>query len=351
MMNKIEIIPIPAVKIVEEGDNLLEILFDSLKKSGQKLENNDFLVIASKVISFSERQIIEYSNVKPSKIAEKLATRSKIAPQFAQIILNECDSNIIGTVPGAITTYSKYGLLANAGADQSNVGEGKAIILPKNVKKSAMIIHRNIKSKIDKYVGIIIADSRATPTRLGTVGCALGTYGFESVSDERGKRDLFERKMHITTRAIADQLATAAELVMGETNERIPFVIIRNYPMKRIEEEKKAFKEKIPSSLNYEHSDFGLCIIVPECKEDIEIEGRRLKHCVGSYIGKVISGRSMIVFLRDLSSPDQSLCTIEISEGKITEAKGNMNRDLCEIMNHNFIRLTEQKMHELKADI
>jgi F420-0:gamma-glutamyl ligase len=92
---------------------------------------------------------------------------------------------------------------------------------------------------MNKYVGIIIADSRTTPLRLGTVGCALATYGFLSILDERGKKDLFGRPMHITVRAIADQLATAAEIVMGETDEMIPFAIIRGFPMIRISKDEE----------------------------------------------------------------------------------------------------------------
>jgi len=127
--------------------------------------------------------------------------------------------------------------MANAGADQSNVGIGKVILLPQNCKISAEKIHKRILDQLNKYVGIIIADSRTMPLRLGTVGGALATYGFKSIIDERGKNDLFGRPMHITTRAIADQLATAAELLMGETTEQTPFVIIRGYPIERISSE------------------------------------------------------------------------------------------------------------------
>ena len=155
-------------------------------------------------------------------------------PEFAQVILDESDSNYTGVVPGAITTINRYGLLANAGADQSNAGKDRIILLPKKSKKSAEEVHNFINDKFKKFVGVIVADSRTTPLRLGTVGCALATFGFLSILDERGQDDLFGRPMHITVRAIADQLATAAEIVMGETNEMIPFAIIRGFPMIRI---------------------------------------------------------------------------------------------------------------------
>ncbi len=233
-MKVISIIPIVSTKVIDEKDELIDVIIASITKEGITLQDNDILVIASKVVSMAEKEVIDYSKISPTETAKKLAIKARIPAEFAQIILDECDNQFIGTVPGAITTVHKYGLLANAGADQSNIGENRAIILPKDCNKSAKNIHIKLREISDKFVGIVIADSRTMPVRLGTVGCALGTYGFKSVTDERGKLDLFNRPIHITTRAIADQLATAAELVMGETNERVPFVIIRGYPIERV---------------------------------------------------------------------------------------------------------------------
>ena len=236
-MPQLQIIPIPSIKIIEVNDDLVSILVDSLSKNSIQLEENDIIVIASKVVAVSEGNIIAFSSISPSSEAIEIAQKAHIAPEFAQVILKESNGRFTGVVPGAITTLNQYGLLANAGVDQSNAGDKKIILLPKNCKKSAKLLHKKLLDKTGCYVGIIIADSRTTPLRLGTVGCALATYGFQSLLDERGHDDLFGRKMHITVRAIADQLATAAEIVMGETNEKIPFTIIRGYQMKRIKEE------------------------------------------------------------------------------------------------------------------
>ncbi|MHA1224289.1 MAG: coenzyme F420-0:L-glutamate ligase [Candidatus Heimdallarchaeaceae archaeon] len=244
-MFNVHIIPIKSYKIIDESDDLLEVLFTSLEKTNVKLEDGDILVIASKVVSVVEKRKKHFSEIEPSKEAKMLAKKAKIPPEFSQIILEESGSNYIGVVPGAITTLNEYGLLANAGADQSNVGEGYVVLLPTNCKVSAKKIFMQIFEKLKKYVAIIIADSRTMPLRLGTVGCALGTYGFVPVLDERGNEDLFGRPMHITTRAIADQLATAAELLMGETSEQVPFVIIRGYPVKRIEEKDETDVNKL----------------------------------------------------------------------------------------------------------
>ncbi|MHA1418502.1 MAG: coenzyme F420-0:L-glutamate ligase [Candidatus Heimdallarchaeaceae archaeon] len=249
-MPNIEIIAIPSHKIIEETDDLFDILVDSMQSKSIIFQENDVLVIASKVVSVTEGKVVSYTEVSPSTLAKKLAEQMHTAAEFTQIILDECDSNYIGVVPGALTTISKYGLLANAGADQSNIADKKAIILPSNCKKSAHHFHSKIFETTQKKVGIIIADSRTMPMRLGTVGTALATFGFKSVIDEKGKKDLFGRPMHITSRAIADQLATTAELVMGETDERIPFVIIRNYPLIPIcESDEKDINDLISTDL------------------------------------------------------------------------------------------------------
>lgn len=236
-MPNIEIIAIPSYKIIEKTDDLFDILVESLQSKSVVFQENDVLIIASKVISVTEGRVVSFATVSPSPLAKKLAEQMHTAAEFTQIILDECENNYIGVVPGALTTINKYGLLANAGADQSNVKENEVIVLPVNSKKSARNLHTKILETTQKKVGIIIADSRTMPMRLGTVGTALATYGFKSVIDERGKSDLFGRPMHFTSRAIADQLATAAEIVMGETAERTPFVIIRNYPLIPVSED------------------------------------------------------------------------------------------------------------------
>jgi coenzyme F420-0:L-glutamate ligase len=233
-MSITQIIPIPSIKIIEEEDDLVSVILKSIEEQGYALQNDDVLVIASKVVSVVEKRIRKYEEISPTKEAQVIGKKAHISPEFAQIILDETNNKYIGTVPGAVTTLNKYGLMANAGADQSNVGNNQIILLPEDCKVSAQKIHQKLLERINSYIGIIIADSRTMPMRLGTVGGAIATYGFQSIIDERGKNDLFGRPMHITTRAIADQLATAAELLMGETNERTPFVIIRDYPIKRI---------------------------------------------------------------------------------------------------------------------
>ncbi len=117
-MKVISIIPIASTKVINENDELIDVLIASITKEGITLQDKDILVIASKVVSMAEKAVIDYSKISPTETAKKLAIKARIPAEFAQIILDECDNQFIGTVPGAITTVNKYGLLANAGADQ-----------------------------------------------------------------------------------------------------------------------------------------------------------------------------------------------------------------------------------------
>ena len=106
-MSKLEIIPVKSHKILEEGDDLVTILFESLKQENLSLEEKDILVVASKIVSVVENRIVHYSSIEPTKLAKKLAIKAKIDPEFAQVILEESNQNFIGFVPGAITTINK----------------------------------------------------------------------------------------------------------------------------------------------------------------------------------------------------------------------------------------------------
>ncbi|MHA1482842.1 MAG: coenzyme F420-0:L-glutamate ligase, partial [Candidatus Heimdallarchaeaceae archaeon] len=126
-MPNIEIIAIQSHKIIEETDDIFDILVESMQSKSIFFQENDVLVVASKVVSVAEGRVVSFTTVSPSPLAKKLAEQMHTAAEFTQIILDECKNNYIGVVPGALTTINKYGLLANAGADQSNVKENKTI--------------------------------------------------------------------------------------------------------------------------------------------------------------------------------------------------------------------------------
>jgi coenzyme F420-0:L-glutamate ligase / coenzyme F420-1:gamma-L-glutamate ligase len=219
----LEVLPIPSSTKRDKFD-----LFDSLIASGLKFKNGDIIVISSKFVSMSEGAVLKLSKIKVSKKARVLANRFHMDPKIAEITIRESDY-IFGGLPGFLLSIRDGMIAPNAGIDKSNVPPGFVILYPADAFKSA----ENLKFKFLIYrkirVGVVIADSRLMPTRIGTVGVAIACSGFEPVEDERGKKDLFGNILKVTLKAVADGLAATGVAVMGEGNESIPAVIIRGF--------------------------------------------------------------------------------------------------------------------------
>jgi coenzyme F420-0:L-glutamate ligase len=233
------VIPIRS-KRINKNEDILEIFASSLKKN--KLKTGDIVVFASKIVSLWQGRVVKLSSIKPSKKAKKIAKKYSMEPEFAELVLREAD-HIFGGVKKALLTIKNNIFIANAGIDKSNAPDGYAILWPEKPFETADFLRRKIEEKFDVKIGLIIVDSHCTPLRLGTSGIALSFSGFEPVSDERGKKDIFGKKLKITYKNIADSLATSASFVMGESNEKTPFVIIRDSGVK-IKENKKTISIK-----------------------------------------------------------------------------------------------------------
>ncbi|MDI6826443.1 MAG: coenzyme F420-0:L-glutamate ligase [Candidatus Aenigmarchaeota archaeon] len=217
--------------LIKRKDDLVYVLIKSMKKARIKPKNGDILVVSSKVVALSEGRILNYKNVKPSEKATSLAKRYDLEPGFVELVLQEADK-VFGGVKHAILTLKNNILIANAGVDRSNAPENHAILWPESPSLSANNIRKKFKKRLNVNIGVIISDSHCSPLRTGTTGFALATSGFDAVIDERGNQDLFGKKMRITQRAVADGLASAAVVIMGETDEKIPAVLIRDTPVK-----------------------------------------------------------------------------------------------------------------------
>ncbi|MEM1728209.1 MAG: coenzyme F420-0:L-glutamate ligase [Candidatus Jordarchaeales archaeon] len=217
-------------KVVEVGDDLVEVILDGIRRARIKLRDHDILVITSKVVSVSEGRIVSLKEVKPSEKAVKLSEQCGLPPEFVEVVLKEADE-VYGCVYGALLTLRKGVLQANAGVDRSNAPPGYVILPPKDPTESARKIRKKVIEKTGKKVAVLIVDSRVQPLRLGNTGIALGVAGFEPVIDERGKSDIYGERLKITRRAIADCIAAAAEIIMGERNEKTPVVLVRNAPV------------------------------------------------------------------------------------------------------------------------
>ncbi len=210
--------------------------------AGPHLRTGDALIASSKFVAISEGRVVDLHSVVPSGYATELAERYNMPVQLCELIVRESDE-ILGGVVGFVLA-SKEGMLSpNAGIDKSNIELGKAVLYPRDPLESAEMIVEEMEFRWGIRIAVIICDSRLMPTRRGTTGVALASSGLEAVLDLRGKKDLFGNILKVTSQAIADDLCSAAQLVMGESDEGAPFVVVRglgsellkksDYPMGR----------------------------------------------------------------------------------------------------------------------
>ncbi|WP_309492956.1 coenzyme F420-0:L-glutamate ligase [Candidatus Hecatella orcuttiae] len=216
--------------LIRPKDNLVDILLRSVKKQGLKLQEGDILAISSKVLSYAEGRVIRIDEKPASKAARKLAEKYSLEPGFVELVMGEAEE-VYGGVYRALLTLKDSLLLPNAGIDHKNAPRGHVVLLPSNPQRAAERIRGELFLRTGKKVGVLIVDSHTLPLRLGITGIALGVAGFNAVEDCRGKLDLYGKPLLITRTAVADSLASAANLLMGETGERTPAVIIRGAPV------------------------------------------------------------------------------------------------------------------------
>ncbi len=232
--NNIEIIPVYLHADVRPKDKLETLILESIKKSRQTLLNDDILVIAHKIVSKSENRIVELRKIEPSSRSIAIAKEQEKDPRVVELILNE-STQILRNSRGIIIVETNQGLVcANAGIDQSNVEDGynHAVLLPIDPDKSARKIKASLKKKTGKDIAVIVSDTFGRPFREGQTNVAIGIAGMDPLRSYIGKTDMYGKKLRVTQIAIADEIASAAELVMGKAN-RIPIVIIRGYGYQR----------------------------------------------------------------------------------------------------------------------
>lgn len=216
--------------LIHPGDDLTSISIECSKKQGNSIHDKDIVIFSAKVVGTSQGRLVDLSKVKPSKKALALSKKYHLDPAFTEVVIKESDE-ILGGVEYALATMKKGVLIANGGVDQSNSPQGFATLWPKDPQKSAEDLKRCFK-EAGLDVGILVIDSRTLPLRMGNSAVALGVTGFAPVEDLRGKKDLYGRPMKIKRMAIADDLAAAAHLVMGETSESIPIAVVRDAPVR-----------------------------------------------------------------------------------------------------------------------
>jgi coenzyme F420-0:L-glutamate ligase / coenzyme F420-1:gamma-L-glutamate ligase len=217
----LEILPIPVPVKTGKFD-----LYQSFKVTGFEFEENDILVVSSKYISMSEGSLVSLDKVKSSKKAKVVSSACHINEKIVELTFREADY-IFNGVPGFLLSV-KDGILApNAGIDKSNVPRGFVVLYPRLPFKTANSLRRRFLIDKSINVRIVVADSRLMPGRIGTIGVAIASAGFEPTEDQRGNKDLFGRVLRVSFKAVSDSLATMAVAIMGEGNESIPAAVIR----------------------------------------------------------------------------------------------------------------------------
>ena len=222
-------------QLIRPGDDMAGILIESLCSAGLNLKDNDIIVLAESAVATAEGRVIKLDSVKPSKKAIELSKLYENDPRKMELIMRESDE-ILGGIPGVVVTITKGVLSPSAGIDNSNAPDGHVVLLPADPKKSAIEIRKKLMKKYNCNIAVIVGDSRTQPLRLGCVGIALGCAGIEPVEDIRGQKDLFGKPLLITRRATADNLVSAAQIIMGEADESTPAVLIRDAPAVFIED-------------------------------------------------------------------------------------------------------------------
>ncbi|MFX1256644.1 MAG: coenzyme F420-0:L-glutamate ligase [Promethearchaeota archaeon] len=242
------------VPLIKKNDPLLEIIINSIKEKGESLKEGDIIAISEKVVATSQGRIVNLSEITNiSEKAKKLAKKCDMDARYVELILQEA-TTILGGLNNGHVILAKVNdfLIANAGIDQSNAGLNNVVLLPKDLEKVIWNYWKKLRNEFKiKNLGVIIADSRVQPLRKGTIGIAIATAGFEPIEDMRGQPDLFNRPLKITMRAIADDLASAAQFLLNEGNQQTPIVIIRGISNVEFTENPKMTTEMPPEECLY----------------------------------------------------------------------------------------------------
>jgi len=219
----IQIIPVKIQKDIIPNDNLVDLVLESTE-----IQDGDILVFSQKIVSKSEGRILSLSSVNPSLLANGISSSYNKDPRLMELILSE-SKRIVRMENGIIIVETNHGFVcANAGIDESNVQDGYATLLPEDPDRSANLLKERIEQKTGKNIAVVISDTFGRPFRLGQTDVAIGVAGIEPILDYSGKPDTFAKIMQVTAIAIADEICSATELVMGKV-EKCPVALVRNY--------------------------------------------------------------------------------------------------------------------------
>lgn len=236
MGTELRIIPVTGIGEVPPGSDLGVIIYEALHKQELELQQGDVLVVTQKIVSKAEERLVNLNEVQPSEFARIAAQQSQKDARHIEVVLRE-SKRIVRMDHGVLVSETKHGFIcANAGVDESNVnGEQLLTLLPTDPDSSAQVLRTRLQQLVCEGktgttfdIAVIISDTWGRPWRNGQVNMAIGLAGMEAITDYRGQRDPYGYELQASAIAVADELAAAAELVMGKI-DRVPVALIRGY--------------------------------------------------------------------------------------------------------------------------
>ncbi len=238
MRQPLRLLALEAFPLVRQGDDIAALISQALARQGERLRDDDVLVVAQKIISKSEGRLVRLDTITPGERALELAQATGKDARIVELVLRESSAILRRRKNVLIARHRNGYVYANAGIDQSNVGPDgseQALLLPEDPDASAARLRGALSARHGADIAVIINDSAGRPWRLGVTGIALGTAGFLPLESRVGQPDLFGRPLEITEIAVADELAAAASHLMGQADEGLPVVLIRGAALTRAE--------------------------------------------------------------------------------------------------------------------
>ncbi len=221
--------------LIKPGQDLCKEIIKAISSESIEVDDGDVIAIAQKIVSKSENRYLDISLLSPSDEAITLSKQIDKDPKFIQAILNE-SKKVVRYRMGVLIVEHKLGFIhANAGIDRSNIDQEQDIVLllPEDPDASAKAISKSLTKFFTKNISVIITDTMGRPFRNGIVGFTIGSHNIECLLDERGKKDLYGNKLRVTQIGIADELAAASSLLMGQAAQKKPVILIKGYQFKQ----------------------------------------------------------------------------------------------------------------------
>ena len=221
---------VPGIPLIAPGDDLGAIIITAIENAGLEPRDGDIVVVAQKVVSKAQGRYVNLDTIVPSASATELAAKVDKDPRLVEVILSE-SVRVVRYKPHVLIVEHRSGYItANAGVDRSNVDpapvKDMVLLLPSDPDAFAEGIRAQMEGHFGRSLGVVVSDSFGRPWRRGTVGVALGSAGISALNDLRGRPDIFGHLLEVTETALADEVASAASLLMGQADEAQPVVLV-----------------------------------------------------------------------------------------------------------------------------